>query len=380
MSRFLFVSLPLSGHIHPALAVARALTDQGHDVAWAGPEGFLRPLVGPDATVYPTRLRPYRGQRDIGARAFKSLWEDFVVPYARSTLRAVEEAARAYQPDVMVVDQHACAGALTAYRHGVPWATLVVSGMELTRPFRDRPAIEAWIAGHLTSLWAAASLPGEPAVDLRFSPHLVVALTTTALTGPVPFPDHYTLVGPAIADRPPDPATVRPTLAADRARVLITVGTISQDLATGFHLRMLEALAPLKDRIQAVVVGAPGSVPDVPGQVQVLPRVPMLEMLPHLTAVVCHGGHNTVCESLAHGVPLVVAPIKHDQPIVAEQVVRAGAGIRVSFHRARPESLREALLAVIDDPSYRAAAERVRASFAAAGGATAAASRLAALA
>ena len=101
---------------------------------------------------------------------------------------------------------------------------------------------------------------------------------------------------------------------------------------------------------------------------------------PHLTAVVCHGGHNTVCESLAHGVPLVVAPIKHDQPIVAEQVARAGAGIRVSFHRARPESLREALLSVIDDPSYRAAAERVRASFAAAGGATAAASRLAALA
>lgn len=380
MSRFLLVTLPLSGHVHPALAVARALADQGHEVAWAGPEGFLRPLVGPDAVVYPTGLRPYRGQRDLGARALKAVWEGFVVPYAKFTLRAVDAAVRDYQPDAVVVDQHACAGALAAHRHGVAWATLAPSAMELTRPFRDRPAIEAWIHRNLASLWAAADLPGEPAVDLRFSPHLVVALTTTALTGPVPFPDHYALVGPALAERPLEPAMVRPELAPDRTRVLITVGTIAQDLATGFHERMLEALEPLRDRVQAIIVSAPASVPPVPDHVRVVPRVPMLEVLPHLDAVVCHGGMNTACESLAHGVPLVVAPIKNDQPIIAEQVARSGAGIRVSFHRTRPAALRAAVRAVTDDPSYRDAAGRIQASFAAAGGAAAAAKRLAELA
>jgi UDP:flavonoid glycosyltransferase YjiC (YdhE family) len=89
---------------------------------------------------------------------------------------------------------------------------------------------------------------------------------------------------------------------------------------------------------------------------------------------------NTVCEALAHGVPLVLAPIRHDQPVVASQVVRAGAGLRVPFSRVRPGQLRAALTAVLDDPAYRAAAERVRDSFAAAGGAPAAATHLESLA
>jgi UDP:flavonoid glycosyltransferase YjiC (YdhE family) len=75
-------------------------------------------------------------------------------------------------------------------------------------------------------------------------------------------------------------------------------------------------------------------------------------------------------------VPLVVAPIKSDQPINATQVAAAGAGIRVKFHRATPEQLRAAVTAVLDEPSYRAAAARVREDLSAAGGAVAAADRL----
>ena len=99
-----------------------------------------------------------------------------------------------------------------------------------------------------------------------------------------------------------------------------------------------------------------------------------------MDAVVCHAGHNTVCESLAHGLPLVVAPIRDDQPVVASQVVRAGAGVRVRYGRMSAKSLREAVLSVLGDPSYRRAAERVRDSFRAAGGARAAADALEALA
>ncbi|MFE3260132.1 glycosyltransferase [Nocardia sp. NPDC059091] len=67
------------------------------------------------------------------------------------------------------------------------------------------------------------------------------------------------------------------------------------------------------------------------------------------------------------GVPL------YDNPVVAGQVQAAGAGIRVKFGRVRPAEMREAILTVLDDPSYRQAALRVQASFVAAGGAVAAA-------
>jgi UDP:flavonoid glycosyltransferase YjiC (YdhE family) len=95
-----------------------------------------------------------------------------------------------------------------------------------------------------------------------------------------------------------------------------------------------------------------------------------------LSAVVCHAGNNTVCEALARGVPLVVAPVRDDQPVIAEQVLKAGAGIRLRFGRVNAAGVGAAVGSVLDDPEYRAAAARLRAAFAAAGGVAAAAARI----
>jgi len=95
-----------------------------------------------------------------------------------------------------------------------------------------------------------------------------------------------------------------------------------------------------------------------------------------VAAVVCHSGHNTVCEALAHGVPLVVAPIKDDQPVIAEQVVNAGAAIRVRFGRVGSDELRTAVMRLLHEDVFRAAAATIQASFRRAGGAARAADLL----
>jgi UDP:flavonoid glycosyltransferase YjiC (YdhE family) len=374
-SRFLFVTPPLAGHVNPMSGVAQALAGRGHEVAWAGSEMLVRPLLGPDATVYPTGSRVYRQQSDRGLAAVRSLWERFIMPFTRFTLPGVEKAVQAYAPDALVVDQHAPAGALVAHRHGLPWATMACSGMELTRPFASLPKVQAWVEGNLTRLWAAAGLPPQERLDLLFSPYLVISLSGTALTGDVAFPPHFALVGPALADRPA-PDFPWDWLDPGRRHVLVTMGTLADELTTDFYHRAVEAVRPLADRVQAVVVAPDGTVPDPPAHVLAMPRVPLLTLLPHLDAVLSHGGLNTVCETLAHGVPLLVAPIRHDQPINAAQVAAAGAGIRVPFARVGAERLRAAVTAVLEEPGYRAAAGRVRESFAAAGGAPAAAALL----
>jgi zeaxanthin glucosyltransferase len=61
-------------------------------------------------------------------------------------------------------------------------------------------------------------------------------------------------------------------------------------------------------------------------------------------------------------------------------VVRAGAGVAVSFAGATPAELTGALTAVLDEPGYRGSALRIGEEYAAAGGTGAAADRLAALA
>jgi UDP:flavonoid glycosyltransferase YjiC (YdhE family) len=114
----------------------------------------------------------------------------------------------------------------------------------------------------------------------------------------------------------------------------------------------------------------------VPPNVLVRPRVPQLPLLERVDAVVCHAGHNTVCETLWHGLPLVVAPIRDDQPIVAAQVVAAGAGVRLRFGRADAARVAAAVEEVLTEASYRRAAERLSTSFRAAGGSPAAAGHL----
>jgi zeaxanthin glucosyltransferase len=150
---------------------------------------------------------------------------------------------------------------------------------------------------------------------------------------------------------------------------------MSEHMAADFFQRLTTALEPLAGQVQAVFITK--VVVDPPDHILVRDRVPMLELLPRLSAVVCHAGMGTVTEALAHGVPLVLAPMRHDQPVLAAQVVAAGAGIEVSFTDATPAELTAALTAILDEPGYRESAGRIRASFAAAGGASAAAIALA---
>lgn len=373
--RFLFHSLPLAGHVYPIAAVARELAKRGHEVAWVGAEAFLRPLLGQQESVFPTGLRLYRGElQDFAMTATRSRWEGYVVPQTRFTLPPIQRAIEEYVPDVFAVDQHAIAGAIAANQAKVPWATLAPTTMEITRPYRTLPKVEEWIHGLMAAMWARAGLPGAPPHDLRFSPHLVIAFTSERLTGAV---DGVVMVGPALSDRLSTVDFPWEWLNPGRKHVLVTVGTLALDMAKDFYGRVVEAVAPLGDRVQAILVAPEPAAPDaVPPNMLVRQQVPMLELLPRLHAVVTHGGLNTVCEALSHGVPLVVAPIKSDQPINAAHVVAAGAGIRVRFGRSPADELRDAILAVIDDPSYGLAAQRIQESFREAGGAKAAADQL----
>lgn len=388
MSRFLFVVPPLTGHIVPTVAVGAALAARGHEVAWAGNSAYLATVLPPGARVFAVddefpgepladRLVRWRGLR--AATAFRFFWEDFVLPLAHSMVPGVRAAVDEFAPDVLIGDQQAIAGALVARERGVAWATSATTTAELTGQYETMPKLGVWAQERLAEFQAAYGVPGETGlapVDLRFSDELVVAFSTEALLQPPePLGPHIAMVGPAFGGRGSGPAFDWDWLDPARRHVLVSLGTVNRDSGERFFAVALEALAPLADTVQAVVVAPPAGL-DPPPNVLVAERVPQLELLPHLDAVVCHAGHNTTCEALAHALPLVVAPIRDDQPAVASQVVDCGAGVRVRFGRVSADELREAIVAVLDDPAYAAAAARIRDSFAAAGGAEAAADRL----
>jgi UDP:flavonoid glycosyltransferase YjiC (YdhE family) len=113
--------------------------------------------------------------------------------------------------------------------------------------------------------------------------------------------------------------------------------------------------------------------------VLVIRRVPQVELLRRTSVLVCHAGHNTVGERLAAGVPMVLAPIRDDQSMIAQRVVATGAGVRLRFDRARAEHISQAITTIRTNLEYCTAADRLRRVFASAGGAQAAVGHLEAL-
>jgi MGT family glycosyltransferase len=103
--------------------------------------------------------------------------------------------------------------------------------------------------------------------------------------------------------------------------------------------------------------------------------VPHATVLPQAELVVCHAGLWTVMTALRYGVPLLCAPLGRDQPNNASRVEAVGAG-RVLRPDADVPTIREALVQVLADESYRKAASRMEAAIASSGGAAAAADEL----
>ena len=391
MARILFVVPPLTGHINPTIGVGAALIERGHDVAWAGLPGVVDRAVPVGGGFHPVGTSPgaewYQGRERRGhargAAALKFLWEEFIVPVARYMSEDLPDVIERFRPDVVVVDQQAPAGAIAARRAGVPWVTSATTSAELVDPLRDLPRVDEWVRTQLRQLeQEVGSDPGDGVagdVDLRFSEVLTLAFTTEALSGPVNVPGPVAFVGPSIADRSEDPledGLVDPR----RPNLLVSLGTVNAEMGGRFFAEVIDALA---DEAVHVIMVAPDvvvTVPDTVTNVVVREHVPQLELLPHLDLVICHGGHNTVCETLAAGVPLVVAPIRDDQPFIAEQVARSGAGVRVKFGRIRSAELRDVVRRVLTDDSYRRAAAAISVTFEAAGGARGAAAAIEAVA
>lgn len=385
MARFLFVVPPLTGHTNPTVSVAGALEGRGHEVAWVAHPRAVRPLLPAGARLVELDDRVpeerwaeanAKAKAARGLAAFQFLWEEFFIPLARGMRAGVERAIDEIRPDVLVVDQQALAGGLVARRRGVPWATFATTSAGLTDPLAGLPKVRAWLDAQIAALEAEAGL--DPVADPDLSPHLVITFSTEALMGRAARSGpHIHGVGPAIAFRP-ETASFPFGALREGPRVLVSLGTVNFEVGERFYNVAIEALE--NEPIQVVLVAPERQLTRIPDNVIVRPFVPQLSLLPHMSAVVCHAGHNTVAETLWAGLPLVVLPIKDDQPVVAQQVADAGAGLRLKFGRVRPEELRDAVRRVLGEPSFREAARRIQRSFREAGGAARAADLLVELA
>lgn len=388
--RILFVVLAERGHLRAPVAIAQRLERAGHDVAFFAlgdisqivRDAGLRAVLFNGAEETRAAKRPLR--HDVSVSWLAKHWELATqMTFAPRILEAVTAAVDAFAPDIMAIDPIAYHGIAIAEARKIPWAAISTTLVMLAPPTFTCPMFQAYarFADARATLFRAHGIHHPVRANEVVSPWLNVVFTTEELV-PKESDDQVFRVGPALPLAATGTEVSFPweRLRADRPLVYVSFGGGD---ALAFPVETFPKIfgAVREDAAQLVavlhhLVDDP-SMAELPAHVLAVRLAPQVALLKKMSAVVTHGGANTMMECLAAGLPMVVVPIGYEQPLQAHFVARARVGIHLPLADLTTESCHDALEAVLaPNSSFRAEAERVAASYAANDGAARAASLL----
>lgn len=182
------------------------------------------------------------------------------------------------------------------------------------------------------------------------------------------FNDSYLLTGYSIYNRK-EPIDFPYEQLDGRPLVYIAFGTILNNLMS-LYRNCMEAFGDI-DRQVVLAVGNKVDVKElgtIPQNFIVRNYVPQLEILKRADVFITHGGANSIYEGLCFNVPLVVVPQVFDEFMGAIMVEKSGTGIYVRNREPMASELKEAAIKVWTEKSYRDNCKRVSQSFKKAGG------------
>jgi UDP:flavonoid glycosyltransferase YjiC (YdhE family) len=344
--RILMTTMKGEGHMRPLLPFADAFRERGHDVLIAihGSSAGLVRNAGHDAWELPeapTAVSDAVFARTQGASLEEAnrivVGELFAGVYGRAAMPGVMEAVAVWQPDVLMHESCEFAAALVAERAALPSVRVAVHMAWL------EAYIARFAAADVDALRADHGLDPDPdGARLLAAPS--ITLTPPALDGGVR-DGHYREPIAPLMDPPGDWDGDR------RPLVYVSYGTVAPqgDAYPGAYRDAIEQLAALDVRV-LLNTGRrdPADLGPLPGGVHAERWVHEASVLPHVAAMVSHGGAGSVRTALSAGVPLAVLPRFGDQPLNAQAVQDAGAGLVVP----EPAALGRAVAAVLGDPAY----------------------------
>jgi calicheamicin 3'-O-methyl-rhamnosyltransferase len=146
----------------------------------------------------------------------------------------------------------------------------------------------------------------------------------------------------------------------NRPVVYLTFGTVGW--GTVDQLRL--ALAGLSELPLDVLVAIgshfdPTQLGPLPDSVRVERFVRQDLVLPRVDLAVHHGGSGTLLAAAAQGVPQLAMPMGADQFQKAEALAISGAGVALPQGGVTAAAVRAGVRQLMDDPSHRAAANRI---------------------
>ncbi|KAM7143127.1 2-hydroxyacylsphingosine 1-beta-galactosyltransferase isoform 1-T5 [Molossus nigricans] len=205
-------------------------------------------------------------------------------------------------------------------------------------------------------------LPGKSMHDLVQGSSLWMLCTDVALEFPRPTLPNVVYVG-GILTKPagPLPHDLQSWVdgASEHGFVLVSFGAGVKYLSEDIAHKLAGALGRLP---QKVIWRFSGTKPkNLGNNTKLLEWLPQNDLLghPHIKAFLSHGGLNSIFETMYHGVPVVGVPLFGDHYDTMTRVQAKGMGIMLEWKTVTEVELHEALVKVINDPSYRRRARQL---------------------
>ncbi|MGA2011002.1 MAG: glycosyltransferase [Solirubrobacteraceae bacterium] len=402
--RFLITLWPFTGHLLPQVAIAIALRERGHEVAFFSGEAVRERIESAGFEMFGfdrvNERRVFelvhaidtgdRRTRPGGGRLLPALRE-WLVDTIPDQVADLEPVLDRFRPDVIATDLSMWAPtvvlwetrripvALSSTFMGplIPGPDAPVFGFGLRPP---RSAAGRRAAAIATDLIDLGSRPMRRRVDEVRARYALPPLTESVNrhTGRLPLylvgnireldydrhdlPGSVHYVGDCIW-YPDDAGESQWLDAIPTGRPWVHVTESS--LASGDPFLLRTAIDALAGAPVELVITTAGRDPESLGlratadNVHIARWVRHDQLLPRCSAVVTVGGKATVLAAAGAGVPLVVVPTSWDKPDNARRVTEAGAGVRLAARRCTPATLRTAVRQVLYQPRYRAAAARL---------------------
>ena len=323
--RFLFTSLPGTGHIHPLVPVAMALQANGHEVVFASSRsvsdslqriGFRHLAIGPDwmeggDDPIASRLRALdnSGQNKL-----------FIELAAMGAVSALLDHCEVWRPDAIVCEHTEYAGRLVGELAGIPVATKLIGNPP------PLPAIRVLVADLLDSVRKDVGLGSDPHLERFYGQLLLDSVPPSlALTEAVPLHIRRK-VRPHVFDAGGDESL------PDWVHGLSAQPVVYASLGTVFNRtsqlleKIVEALAG--EAVTLIVTTGrnrdPQDLGRLPANVRAERYIPQTLLFPRCSIVISHGGFNTMIAALDNGLPMYLLPLSADQPRNTVRAVEAG--------------------------------------------------------
>lgn len=364
MARILAVTWDGGGNVPPMLGIAAELRQRGHQVRVLGhpQQRDAVTKVGLEFVGYRHARSWSPGEVATGIRfLLRFLFRVFTDPRAGDDVR--DELAR-LPADLALVDSMSLAALRAVQGARVSNAVLMHT--------LHRYHTHAWSRG---PIGVVAALRGMRPGRLWNAANRVLVATDRELdpAGRHTLPGNVRYTGVV-------QAPIRTGAREEKPLVLVSLSTIFFEGQTETLQAILDGLDGLPIRAIVTTGAVAPETLNAPANVELHRFLAHDEIMPSASLVVGHGGHSTTMRALAHGLPLLILPMHPvlDQTMIGQTVVDTRAG-RMLPKTARPEEIRSAVRALLDDPSYRSAATAVGLRLRTRNGATTAADEIEAL-